>query len=334
MFGLRFYRLSVLIIFCICSLFPFSSNAAKLRVLAVMSYEIDFPWCENIKQGIDSVLSDSCEIKYFYMNTKSNLKEGSKKAEQAFELYKKFQPDGVIAADDNAQSMFVVPYLKDKVKTPVMFCGVNALPEKYGYPASNVSGILERPHFNESIALAKQLVPSIKTFGFIIKASPTGEAHLSQIQRESDTYQAKLTEFKTPVTVKELVEMTKELREKSDTLFVASLAGVVDEQGKPLSEEDGVKIALKTFGSKPTIGDEDYTVKFGALCTVVRTGQEQGETAAAMLVKAMTGTPVSDIPVTSNHKGKRVINATVIKDLGITPRPEILRGAEIVRTGE
>jgi len=30
-------------------------------------------------------------------------------------------------ADDNAQSMFVLPYLKDKVKTPVMFCAVEEI---------------------------------------------------------------------------------------------------------------------------------------------------------------------------------------------------------------
>ena len=41
--------------------------------------------------------------------------------------------DGVIAVNDNAQKMFVFPYLKDLVKTPVMFCGVNADTKKYGY---------------------------------------------------------------------------------------------------------------------------------------------------------------------------------------------------------
>jgi len=252
--------------------------------------------------------------------------------EQSYLKYQQRQPAGVITVDDNAQSMFVLPYLKEKVKTPVMFCGVNAEPEKYGYPAANVSGILERPHFSESFAFAQQLVPSIKSVGFIIKESPTGHAHLSQIQRESGTYSAELSAFKMPKTVAELMTMTEKLRAQNDALFIAALAGLVDASGKAISEKEGVKIALKSFGNKPTIGDEGYTVKYGALCTVVRTGQEQGQTAARMLLKAMTGTPVFKIPITRNHKGKRVINVTAMTALGIKPRPEILRGAELVRT--
>ena len=327
-------HLAIWAAFCCCMISPQISHADPSRVLVVMSYEEDFPWCMDIKEGIDRVLTESCEIRYFYMNTKSDLAGGPKKAKEAYLTYQQFKPEGVITVDDNAQSMFVLPYLKEKVNTPVMFCGVNAEPDKYGYPASNVSGILERPHFSESFAFAQQLVPSIKSVGFIIKESPTGHAHFSQIQRESDTYPAKLSAFKMPKTVAELMTMTAELREQSDALFIAALAGLVDASGKPISEKEGVKIALKSFGNKPTIGDEGYTVKYGALCTVVRTGQEQGETAAGMLLKAMRGTPVSEIPITRNHKGKRIINVTVMTALGIKPRPEILRGAELVRTQE
>lgn len=334
MFRVKVYHHIVCIFFCLCMITPPLSHATRSRVIVVMSYEEDFPWCKDIREGIDAVIAESCNVRYFYMNTKSDFAGGAKKAEEAYFLYQKFQADGVIATDDNAQSMFVVPYLKDRVKTPVMFCGVNAEPNKYGYPAANVSGILERPHFSESFAFAQQLVPSIKSFGFIIKDSPTGQAHLSQIQRESDSYSAKLTAFMMPKTVKELVTMTGELRKTSDTLFIAALAGVLDDSGNPVSEKEGVKIALKAFGNKPAIGDEGYTVEYGALCTVVRTGQEQGETAARMLMKALNGTPLSEIPITQNHKGKRIINATVMKALGIKPRPEILRGAELVRTEE
>ncbi|WP_186441320.1 ABC transporter substrate-binding protein [Desulfamplus magnetovallimortis] len=309
-------------------------HAAPFKVLVVMSYEEEFPWCGEVREGIDAVLSQSGEIRYFYMNTKSDLAGGAKKAEEAYSVYLKLQADGVIAVDDNAQSMFVVPYLKDKVATPVMFCGVNAEPEKYGYPAVNVSGILERPHFGESFAFAQQLVPSIKNVGFIIKDSPTGQAHFSQIQREAGSYPVTLSGFMMPRTVAEIVSMTCELRETSDALLVAALAGVLDESGKPVSEKEGVKIALDIFGNKPVIGAESYTVNYGALCTVVRTGQEQGETSARMLLKAIKGTPLSLLPITQNYKGKRIINATVMKALGIKPRPEILRGAELVRTEE
>jgi ABC-type uncharacterized transport system substrate-binding protein len=329
----RVYLVICAVLF-IFAMSPQTGRAAVFKVLVVMSYEDAFPWCGNIREGIESVLGKDCEIRYFYMNTKEYLEGGPEKAREAYAVYRALRPDGVIAADDNAQSMFVVPYLKNRVETPVVFCGVNAEPETYGYPARNVTGILERPHFTESLAFAQQLVPSIRTFGFIIKKSPTGDAHLRQIQRESDAYPAKLTAFKTPRTAADVAAMAGELRETSDTLFVAALAGVLDAAGKPLYEKQAVKIALKAFNGKPTIGDEAYTVQYGALCAVVRTGEEQGKTAGEMLLSAMRGTPVSDLPITRNHKGKRMINVAVMKALGIRPRPEIMRGAALVTTEE
>ena len=159
------FLMASIVVMCLFSQIPVIS-AASNKIMVVMSYEEDNPWCIQIKEGIDSVLAGDSAIIYFYMDTKKNINGGIRKAEEAYELYKQLRPDGVIAADDNAQSMFVLPYLKDKVTTPVMFCAVNAEPEEYGYPASNVSGILERGFIRESIAFAKQPQKASRTTMF------------------------------------------------------------------------------------------------------------------------------------------------------------------------
>ena len=312
-------------------LFSPEGEAASFKVLVVMSYERDFPWVLEIKEGVNAVLKDTCEIKYVYLNTKVNFDGGKKKAKEAYALYLDFRPDGVIAADDNAQSMFVVPYLKDKVETPVMFCGVNAQPEKYGYPAENVSGILERLHIGESIAFIQQLLSSIKTFGVIMRNSPSSKGVLEQVERQSGTYPAKFIAFKQPRTLADATAMAEELKKQCDILFMASMEGVTDINGRPLEDKSVMPIVAKAFG-KPTIASNSYNIKFAALCAVVKTGREQGSTAARMLLKAMEGTSVSQIPITRNRQGKRMINVTVMKELGIKPKPVILRGAELVRT--
>jgi ABC-type uncharacterized transport system substrate-binding protein len=327
----KMYRLLGIIILCMIGLFSTTIQAAEFKVLVVMSYEQMNPWCIEIKEGIDSGLGDRCEVTYFYMDTKANLEVGEQKAKEAYSLFKNLQPDGVITVDDNAQSMFVLPYLKDKAKTPVMFCGVNADPEKYGYPASNVSGILERAHINESIALVKQLVPSIKTIGFLAKNSPSGKAILRQVERESDRYLTKFIDFQLVKTIKETLVAVEEFKKQSDLLFVEAINGILDENGKPLNTEQVTQIVSKAF-RKPIIGANRFQVEFGALCAVVKTGQEQGQTAAKMLLKAMQETPLSEIPITRNYKGKRVINVTVMEALGIKPKPIVLLGAELVRT--
>jgi len=326
-----FFGVIMALVVNIIILFPPEGEAASYKVLVVMSYESDFPWVLETKEGINATLADTCEVKYVYLNTKADFEGGRKKAKEAHALYLDFRPDGVIAADDNAQFMFVVPYLKDKVKTPVMFCGVNAEPEKYGYPAVNVSGILERLHIGESIAFVQQLLPSIKTFGVIMRDSPSSKGVLRQIEKQSGTYPAEFIAFKQPRTLADATAMAEDLKKRCDILFMASMEGVTDINGRPLEDRVVMPIVAKTF-AKPTIASNSYNVKFAALCAVVKTGQEQGSTAARMLLKAMQGTPVSQIPITRNRNGKRMINVSVMKELGVKPKPIILRGAELVRT--
>jgi ABC-type uncharacterized transport system substrate-binding protein len=81
----------------------------------------------------------------------------------------------------------------------------------------------------------------------------------------------------------------------------------------------------------PLLAGNRYQVEQGAWAAVVKTGQEQGETSAEMLLQAMRGTPVAAIPVTRNTRGQRVINVTALEAHGVALRPTILRGATLVR---
>lgn len=314
-----------------CAGMSAAADAPLHNVLVVMSYEKPEvnPWCMEIKEGIDSVLDDSSHIDYFYMDTKVDYAGGDQKAKEAYALYQKNGYDGVIAVDDNAQKMFVVPYLKNLVQTPVMFCGVNADANAYGYPASNVSGMIERGHFKESVSLLKQLAPQVKNVGFITRKSPSGEALKKQIENEADSFLIDVIAFELVETLKDIE--TNENLKKCDAFFVDSLEGIENDQGKPLVNIDVISFISDAFG-KPIIGANNSHVLTGALCAVVKTGQEQGRGAAKKLLEAMQGTPASKIPITKNFEGKRVINLTVMKKLGLTIKPIFLLGAELVRT--
>lgn len=327
----KFNLAAILLIFLFFFSFPATLQAGNFKVLVVMSYEKENPWCQEIKEGIELVLGDIADITYFYMDTKINLAGGKEKAKEAYALVQKLHPDGIITADDNAQQLFVLPYLKDKVTTPVMFCGLNADPKKYGYPASNVSGILERGHIRESLAFAKQLFSSLKTVGVLAKDNPSGKALQKQIDSESESYVAAISTIKLAKNINEVRAFGKEQNERSDAIFTDSLAGIPDEKGAPLSITELINNLLQVY-TKPIIGSNLYHVKQWALCAVVKTGQEQGNTAATMLLEAMRGKPVAEIPIRQNYKGKRVINVSVMKKLGINPRPIVLLGADLVET--
>ncbi len=330
MSGIRWCWLLGWTAFFLAGAWQAAGQTEGFKVLVVMSYHETMPWVEEMTEGIESVLGQAHDVRYVFMDTKNDPEGGPEKAKEAHALYRRFKPDGVIAGDDNAQSMFVVPYLKDKVETPVMFCGVNADPETYGYPASNVSGILERQHFEEAIAMMNQLVPDLRKVGFIMKASPTADAIIQELK--GGNYLADIVSFNTPRTVDEAMEMIDAMKKTCDAAYVTNLTGLRDDSGKPLGDDALFPMVSERFG-KPLFSGSSYNIRFpGVLVAVAKTGQEQGATAAKMLLKAMRGTPVRRIPVTRNQTGKRMINATVLKELGIKPRPEILRGTELVRS--
>jgi ABC-type uncharacterized transport system substrate-binding protein len=89
--------------------------------------------------------------------------------------------------------------------------------------------------------------------------------------------------------------------------------------------------ALRKVYSGPILGGNRYQVEQGAWAAVVKTGHEQGETSAEMLLKAMRGTPVARIPVVSNVRGQRVINVTALEAHQVVLKPTLLRGATLVR---
>jgi ABC-type uncharacterized transport system substrate-binding protein len=307
-----------------------AASAAEFKVLVVMSYEADNPWVKEIRAGVESVLGPVSDIVYFHLNTKIDRDGGPRRAQEAYDLYQRLQPQGVIAADDDAQAMFVVPFLRDKVTTPVMFNGVNAAAGQYGFPASNVSGVLERAHVRESLAFIKQLLPAVQRACFITNDVPAGLALRTQVEEEQATYPAKVVAFHLVKRADEITALGDTLRAACDSLFIDSLEGIMDTDSKPMNNAQVVALLGRTYPG-PILGGNRYQVEQGAWAAVVKTGQEQGAISAEMLVRAMRGTPVAELPVTRNGRGQRVINVTAIEAHEIPLRPTVLRGAALVR---
>lgn len=326
MMGVR--HLMALMLVCLTS--PALSNEPH-KVLVVMSYDQDNPWVQEVKTGIESALGEISQISYVYMDTKNDLAGGPKKAAEAYAMFEELKPDGVITVDDNAQSMFVLPYLMGKTNVPIMFCGVNAAPEKYGYPTSNISGILERGHIRETIAYLQQLNPDIQSISFITHDGPSGRALIEQAKAESENYTATIKGFHLVKTIDEIRALGKRLEVETDAIFIDSLEGIKDASGNSETNIQALSILMEAFQG-PVVGANRYHVSQGALTAVVKTGEEQGQTAAKMLLRAMQGSPVADMPISQNYQGRRVINVETMRRLQMRPRPIDLRGAALVNT--
>jgi len=305
-------------------------HAAPYKVLVVMSYEEDNPWVKEIREGIEAVLRGQAEVTYFHMNTKVDPKGGPRRAEEAFELFRTLQPQGVITADDDAQSMFVVPFLKERTAVPVMFNGVNSPADRYGFPNAHISGVLERAHVRESLAFIRQLVPSVQSACFMTNRVGPGLALRAQVEAEKADYPVRAGAFHLVATTAELAKVTQGLARNCDALFVDSLEGITDDAGAALNHRQVMTLLRAQFPG-PILAGNRYQVEQGAWAAVIKTGQEQGDTSARMLLDAMRGKPVSELAVTRNVRGQRIINVTALEAKGVALRPMDLRGVTLVR---
>jgi len=302
------------------------------QVMVVSSYSPEYHWTQEVNQGIRTVLGDRAELHFFYLETKRSIARGTAKAEKIYRQFLKMQPDGVIAVDDNAQWLFVKPYLADRFATPVIFCGVNADPGIYGYPATNVSGVIERVHFSENLAFSIQLDPSIQSFAFMARMSPTTDQIVRQLKFELTAGKLVLPNVAVlrPQTLSEAVTMAEKQRGLADCLLLDTLEGVLDDDGVPLTDAQAIPEVLRAFGGA-SASTNARGVDYGALSGVVKSGFEQGEKAARMLLQVLLGTPLEELPVQRNYRGIRRINVTTLKQLELVPDPMFLRGAELVR---
>ncbi len=135
----------------------------------------------------------------------------------------------------------------------------------------------ERGHDRESLALAQQLVPSIKTFGRIVKDTPMSRADVQRV-REEDVEAAGFTyiDFKLPATLQEALDLIETYRNRCDVILVSTLQGIPDENGDPMTNRAAIARVVNAFG-KPTFGSTFSDVQDGsALCAVIQSGQEQG----------------------------------------------------------
>ncbi len=306
---------------------PNSEAADRYKVLVVFSGAEGSAWEQEIGSQLKADLGFSCELTFFYLDHCHLDGKNEQQAAEAYALYQRLQPDGVIAVDDAAQTLFVLPYLKDKVSTPVVFTGIYADPEKFGYPASNVTGVRRHLFIDENIAFSRQLYPQARNFAVVTEDTPCAEFILQQVIHSYP--QAGLFSFLKVTSLEDMVQKVSSVKPVADLLLLLSLDGLSDESGRKVSYPEMLAQVNEVFAG-PTASPDEALVRAGALSGVLVSSTEAGQRAGAMLLNLLRGTAVSNIPVTRNYRGTRMINVKTLTELGLNPDPLTLRGTKLV----
>jgi len=305
-------------------------NSFAKKILILHSYHPDYEWVQEINQGIEEVLSKKdFEVKEFYMDTKRNpdIIYKTDMGIKAREFIADFNPDIVIAVDDNAQ-MFVTQYYVNKDRPYFVFCGVNGKLSDYNLPASNVTGVLEIPHFNDTINFAKSFL-DIRRVAVLSDNSPTSMGALDYIRRSHPNIKVigyhLIDDFS---TWKKRIE---QYNIDADALIIYTYHTIKYSQTQKVVDPKEVVRWTVDNSTIPILGLLDFAVKDGFLCGVVESGYDQGFRAAQMAVKLLSGTDIRELPPVTSDEGKKIFNMTTAKRLNIViPNHKLKDFGEIV----
>lgn len=165
---------------------PLTASSGASKCLYVSSYHRGYAWSDGVEQGLRRVLTGHCEIRQIDMDTKRNKSvEFKQSAASAVKReIETWQPDVVIVSDDNAAKYVVEQYYRD-ANTPFVFSGVNWTVKEYGFPYSNVTGIIEVAPLDAMLTHAIKYSDGAKKAIYLGADTLTEKKNLDRVARAS-----------------------------------------------------------------------------------------------------------------------------------------------------
>src|SRR6056297_71188 len=313
-------------------------SAVIPKVFVVYSYDKDYAWNSALANAVQNTLEAAdCETKVYYMDTRLRTDEQwkMKSGQIALEQMTAFNPDVIIACDDNAQQYFVtqIPPGDD---TPIIFCGVNNEPSLYGYPNEKTTGIQELPFPLQSLNMCKQINPDIKTVAFIGDDTSTTEGYIESLKKHD------LGEFQEVGFFKydrfdKLLKDIKILEKFANVFYFIRTTEFKDSKGNIISTKRAMDM-INQATDNPIIGLSDYIIYDGALCGIVPDPEFHGSLAAQMALQIAAGEKViSDFPIITYRSsyndlkdGLSIVNLNTAHDKNIQVPIELANKADVL----
>ena len=308
-------------------------SAEQKKMFYVNSYHKGYEWSDDIEKGLLKALDirensdgtydtsgSDVELKVFRMDTKLNKSEAFKKqaALKAKAIIDEWKPDIVVASDDNASKYLIAPYYKNG-SIPFVFCGLNWDASVYGFPVSNVTGMVEIDPVLETIEILKKYAKGNR-IGFI------GVKSISA-RKSVDTYVKRLgIKISDGKLVSDFSEWKKEylrLQDSVDMILWFNPVGITGWDSK--SAEAFILENTKI----PTGATADNNKRF-AMIGIVKIAEEQGWWAGKTALRILDGKSPADIPVVTNKESRVYLNMPLAKRLGIKFSMELIEKATFI----
>lgn len=303
---------------CLGTFTPSAYSASKC--LYISSYHIGYAWSDAVEQGMRKKLDGHCEIRQFNMDTKRNKDTNyiQMKAATVRRQIDDWQPDVVITSDDNAAKYVIQKFFKD-AKTPFVFCGVNWTVQEYGFPYSNVTGIVEVAPLKVMLSNALKYSNNARQAVYIGANTLTEKKNLKRLQIASQKLGIELEGV--------LVSNASDWKEAYEEAQLSGFIVLGSHSGINDWENDQIKEFAISKAKRLVVTNHEWMMPYSSI-GFTKIPQEQGDWAAQAAIEILNGTSPADIPIVANRQWDLWVNNSQLKQTGIKLPRKLLSKAK------
>ena len=292
------------------------------KCLFISSYHQGYAWADGVERGLRSVLEGKCELKQFDMDTKRNkqIEYMKNKGLEAKKLIDDWNPDIVITADDNAARYVIQAHFKDH-ETPIVFCGINWTAKEYGFPYSNVTGMIEVAPIYPLLDKVNELIPGAKNAVYIGANTVTEQKNQARFKSALSKQGIQMDTILANTVDDWLTAYDK--AQQYEFIIVGSNSGI--------SDWDQERVVNKIISSSSTLSvtNHDWMMPYTML-GFTKVPEEQGEWAGQAALSILDGVAISQIAIVPNRKWDIWTNVSLL-NASATELPEglILKSKQV-----
>lgn len=327
----NFQKLIVLLLLCFI---PSSYAGTPFDIFVLHSYSQEYPWTKNQHDAfvaeISSTRLDDSTISTEYLDTKRKAFDANYIAafhRYLLAKYKNYSPDIIYVTDDNALTFALEHFKTIFPQAPVVFSGVNNYSLMDSLDRKRVTGVFEKKDIFINLQLIRHIDPDTKNILVVGDASNTYQVIEKEIKQQLKQLTDINATFIARHSIDDLISAIK--NHSSKYLFLTTLGSITDSNDHTLPLKQTLS-ALSKAGNYTILSMEDVYVMDGILGGYVTSGQQQGKTAARLVMDYYSGTEIDQLPLITTSPNQYLFNFPALQPLALSLPENILGQASVI----
>jgi PAS domain S-box-containing protein len=320
---------TVLFLWIVCSAWlcaPVAANPAAAtprHVLLISSYHPGFPTFFQQINGIKSVFATQGILLDVEFMDKKRFADAESEANFLTLLSYKLSHikpyDAVMTADDDALLFLLKHKARLFPSQPAVFFGVNNISlAKEQNARPDITGVIEAVSMQETIGLMCELLPNTTTILALADTTPSSLGDLATFRALAPAF-PNLRFAELSLADHSFTEFAAELQKTGPNTAVLLLSAYVDKNGERMLFNDSLQLIIDHL-PQPLFHLWQHGLGEGILGGKVISHEQQGKTAAEMVVRILAGEPITSMPVIEQSPNVVMVDYQVLRKFGLEKR--------------